>query len=126
ALRYLAGLKNLAKLHLGMHFLTNVNLQDKGIAQLAPLTQLQELRVEQTRIKGHNFAPFVHMRSLDLTYSNFDNEGMATLQGMSELSRLYVRDTLVSDAGLASIAGLRNLTELDLGVTASAMPGWSN
>ncbi|HZR03921.1 MAG TPA: hypothetical protein VFA81_12195, partial [Burkholderiales bacterium] len=109
-LRNLAGLKNLVKLHLGMHFLTDVHLQDKGVELLAPLTQLQELRLEQTRIKGHAFAPFVHMRCLDLTYSNFDDEGMENLKGMSELSRLYVRDTLVTDAGLEAIANLRSLT----------------
>ena len=113
-LKHLAGLKHLVKLHLDIHFLTNINLQDKGIANLAPLTQLQELRLEQTRIKGRTLGTFVHLRALDMTYSMFDDEGMESLKGMPELERLYLRDTLVTDAGLQSIAGLKKLTELDL------------
>ena len=33
-LKSLAGLKNLEKLHFSLHFLTNVNVQDKGLAHL--------------------------------------------------------------------------------------------
>lgn len=35
-LRRLANLKHLTRFHLDIHFLTNINLQDKGIAHLAP------------------------------------------------------------------------------------------
>ena len=43
-LKFLAGLKNLEKLHFSLHFLTNVNVQDKGLALLTGLTELKELR----------------------------------------------------------------------------------
>src|SRR5262245_38403130 len=33
-LKFLAGLKNLEKLHFSLHFLTNVNVQDKGLAYI--------------------------------------------------------------------------------------------
>ena len=49
-LKHLAGLKNLEKLHFSLHFLTNVNVQDKGLAHLLGLTQLRELRCAQCRI----------------------------------------------------------------------------
>ncbi|MGH9659664.1 MAG: hypothetical protein ACRD96_14035, partial [Bryobacteraceae bacterium] len=37
-LKHLAGLAGLEKLHFSLHFLTNINVQDKGMALLAPLT----------------------------------------------------------------------------------------
>ena len=114
ALRNLAGLKKLRKFQLGLHFLTNINVQDKGLAHLAPLTQIEELRLAQTRVKGLTLATFVHLRALDLTYSTFGDEGMQSLKDMHELTRLYLRDTLVSDAGLKWIADRKSLTELDL------------
>ena len=122
--KHLAGLKHLVKLHLDIHFLTNINLQDKGIANLAPLTQLQELRLEQTRIKGRTLGTFVHLRGLDMTYSMFDDEGMESLKGMPELERLYLRDTLVTDAGLQSIAGLKKLTNWIWRAIALPMKAW--
>ena len=47
-----SGLKKLEKLHFSLHFLTNVNIQDKGLAHLKDLTGLRELRLTQSRIKG--------------------------------------------------------------------------
>src|SRR3989440_4994192 len=43
-LKFLAGLHNLEKLSFSLHFLTNVNIQDKGVALLTGLTQLREFR----------------------------------------------------------------------------------
>lgn len=113
-LRQLAGLHSLLKLHLGLHFLTNINVQDKGIAHLAPLVQLQELRLAQTRIKGVTLAPLVNLRCLDANYTQFGDEGMESLRGMQHLTRLYLRDTLVTDAGLKALTGLKELEVLDL------------
>src|SRR5690606_32183963 len=53
----LAGLKKLKKLHLSLHFLTNINVQDKGLAHLAGLTGMEELRLSQSRVKGPGLAP---------------------------------------------------------------------
>lgn len=113
-LRALTGLRSLQKLHFSLHFLTNINVQDKGLAHLSSLTNLRELRLAQTRVKGTALAPFVNLRRLDLNYSSFDDSGMSSLAHMKQLERLSVRDTLVTDAGLRHLAGLTNLVSLDL------------
>jgi len=110
----IANLTGLEKLHFSLHFLTNINVQDKGLARLAKLTHLKELRLAQTKVKGRTLAPFVELRYLDVSYTPFDDEGLAGLSGMTQLSKLYLRDTFVTDEGLKHISGLRNLTELDL------------
>lgn len=114
ALVHLQPLKNLEKLHLSLHFLTNINLQDKGLAHLSGLSNLKELRLAQTRIKGSSLAAFPNLRALDLSYTSFDDSGMESLKGMTQLSQLVLRDTLVTDKGLQHLRGLRNLAELDL------------
>src|SRR6266851_6145703 len=114
AFENLADLTGLEKLHFSLHFLTNINVQDKGLARLARLTNLKELRLAQTQVKGKSLAPFVQLRYLDLSYTPFNDEGMASLTGMTQLSKLYLRDTLVTDEGLKHLSGLKNLTELDL------------
>ncbi len=113
-LKYLAGLKNLERLHFSLHFLSNVNVQDKGLAHLTGLTQLKEIRCAQCRISKFSLAAFVNLESLDLTYATFRDEGLKSLAGLKKLRRLYLRDTLVTDEGLQSLSGLTQLEELDL------------
>ncbi|MEO7144097.1 MAG: hypothetical protein ABI165_11430, partial [Bryobacteraceae bacterium] len=75
----LADLKDLHKLErlqFSLHFLSNINIQDKGIALLSDLTQLRELRLAETKVKGKTLAPFVHLRGLDLNYTPFNDDGM--------------------------------------------------
>ena len=81
---------------------------------MAGLTQLKELRLAQTKVKGPSLAPFVKLEDLDLSYSPFDDEGMRYLSGLKELKHLALRDTLVTDEGLKHIAGLTKLEVLDL------------
>src|SRR2546427_2167275 len=110
----IANLTGLEKIHFSLHFLTNINVQDKGLAYLSKLTNLRELRLAQTKVKGHSLAPFVNLRYLDVSYTPFDDEGMASLARMNQLSKLYLRDTYVTDEGLKHLTGLKTLTELDL------------
>ena len=87
----LADLKDLHKLErlqFSLHFLTNINIQDKGVALLSGLTQLRELRLAETKVKGKSLAPFVHLRGLDLNETPFNDDGMESLKGMVELERL--------------------------------------
>jgi N-acyl-D-amino-acid deacylase len=113
-LKALAGLRKLERLHFSLHFLTNINVQDKGLAHLKDLTGLQELRLTQGRVKGPGLAPFVNLRKLDLNYSAFGDEGMPFIGRMRGLRELALRDTYVTDAGLAHLAGLAELESLDL------------
>src|SRR5262245_59810135 len=113
-LKQLAGLKNLEKLHFSLHFLTNVNVQDKGLAHLTGLTQLRELRCAQCRIMKLSLAPLAKLESLDLSLTPFNDEGMKGLAELKALRRLNLRDTLVTDEGLKYLSGLTRLQELDL------------
>ena len=111
---YLSGLKKLEKLQLSVHFLTNMNIQDNGLALIAPLTGLTHLRLAQSRIHGKALAPFVNLRSLDVSYSPFDDSGMMALAGMTHLERLVAKDTLITDKGMKGLEPLREITELNL------------
>lgn len=102
-LRFLSGLTNLKRLYFSLHFLANVNVQDKGFAHLAGLTQLEELRCSQCRIAADGLAPFTNLRALDLNYATIGDEGIKSLKGMKELRRLLLRDTLITDQGLRSL-----------------------
>ena len=114
ALKSLAGLKNLERLSFSLHFLPTYNVTDKGVAFLAGLTQLRELRLPQSRVVKPDLAPFVHLESLDLNDSAFTDDGMKTLDGLKDLKRLYLRNTAVSDDGLKHLSGLTRIEELDL------------
>jgi N-acyl-D-aspartate/D-glutamate deacylase/Leucine-rich repeat (LRR) protein len=113
----LANLHNLKKLYFSLHFLESINVQDKGLALLKDLTQIEEMRLTMTRIKGPSLAPFVNLRDLDLNDTPFNDDGMKSLAGMKHLTRLSLRDTYVGDEGLKQIAGLTELVALDLSGT---------
>jgi Leucine-rich repeat (LRR) protein len=113
-LKFLASLRSLEKLHFSLHFLTNVNVQDKGLKHLETLTNLKELRLAQGRVKNFSFAPFTQLEGLDLSYSTATDEVLKSLAGLKNLRRLNLRDTLVTDDGLAHLAGITTLEEIDL------------
>lgn len=110
----LSNLRKLEKLWLSLHFLTNINVQDKGLAHLKGLTQIKELRLTQTKIKGPSLAPFVNLQSLDLNEVPFNDDGMTYLRGMVHLKRVSLRNTFITDAGLKNIESLQALESLDL------------
>src|SRR6266851_3198744 len=87
----LANLTGIEKITFSLHFLTNINVQDKGLADLSKLTTLQVLRLAQTQVKGTSLAPFTRLRYLAVSYTPFNDDGVANLEGMTELSKLYLR-----------------------------------
>jgi Amidohydrolase family/Leucine Rich repeat len=110
----LANLHHLEKLWFSLHFLTDIHVEDKGLAHLKNLTQLRELRLVQTKVRGSSLAPFVNLRALDLGETPFRDDGMQYLRGMTHLKILSLRNTLVTDAGLKNLADLKDLESLDL------------
>jgi Gluconolactonase len=114
ALKYLAGMKHLERLQFSLHFLPYFNVTDAAFQYISGLTQLQELRCSQCRLRKGGLTPYTNLHSLDLSYSTFGDESMASVEGMHHLKRLNLRDTLVTDKGLQYIAGLTQLEELDL------------
>jgi N-acyl-D-aspartate/D-glutamate deacylase/Leucine-rich repeat (LRR) protein len=113
-LQALVGLAKLEKLYFSLHFLTNINVQDKGLERLKGLTHLRELRLAQTEIKGGSLANFPQLTDLDLNDTRIRDEGMKALERLKHLQTLSLRDTLITDEGLKSITGLTELTALDL------------
>ncbi len=113
-LKFLAPLSSLEKLHFSLHFLTNVNVQDKGLKYIETLVNLKELRLAQGRVRNFSFAPFAQLEGLDLSYSTATDEVLKSLAGLKKLRRLNLRDTLVTDEGLAYLASLNTLEEIDL------------
>ena len=104
----------LEKLVLSRPVQTYIPMNDAALKQLAPLKNLKELRVRQTRAPGLELSPFP-LTHLDLNYVvAFGDEGMKSLKGMRTLTELYVRGTSITDEGLKNLAGLTNLVELDL------------
>ena len=113
-LKFLAPIVSLEKLHFSLHFLTNVNVQDKGLKYIETLVNLKELRLAQGRVRNFSFAPFAQLEGLDLSYSTATDEVLKSLVGLKKLRRLNLRDTLVTDEGLAYLSGLNTLEEIDL------------
>src|SRR5688572_10214242 len=74
-LKFLSELKSLEKLSFSLHFLTHVNVQDKGLALLTGLTSLREFRCAQCKIEKLSLAPLTNLTSLDLSLSEFSDDG---------------------------------------------------
>ena len=93
---------------------TYIPFNDPALKALAPLKNLKEVRVHQTRSSGMSLAAFP-LTHLDLNYAvTFNDSGMAGLKDITTLQKLYLRGTSITDAGIQNLAGLTNLTELDL------------
>ena len=104
----LANLTGLEKLSFSLHFLTNINVQDKGLAHLSKLTNLKELRLAQTQVKGTSLAPFTQLRYLDVSYTPFNERWAGKLEEYDPTFQAYLRDTFVTDEGLKHLSGLKN------------------
>ena len=67
---------------------------------------------------------WLHLQRLDVNYGALTDAGMANLRGLTELSRLVLNNNCVSDAGLAYLDGLTALSFLDLAGTRVSTPAW--
>ena len=75
----LAALKPLTKLEkfgLSLHFLQDINVQDKGLKEFANLTQIREMRIARAKVKGDGLASFVNVEKLDLNNTRMTDDGM--------------------------------------------------
>ena len=90
-LKFLGGLQKLERLSFSLHFLTHVNVQDKGVALLTRLAALKEFRCSQCKLEKLSLAPFENLHSLDLSNSEFSDEAMKGLEQLKGLKRLSLR-----------------------------------
>lgn len=126
SLRPLATLAGLERFAVSEPVQTDIPIEDDGLAHLAKLPNLRELRIDRLKIKGRTLAPLTGLRYLDVNMTRFDDEGMKTLAGMKHLERLLARDTLITDEGLKTLSGLTELRELDLHNTRISDAGLEN
>src|SRR5450432_1433703 len=113
----LATLTSVERLSFGWHFNAEIEVNDEDIRQLAPWSQLQQLRCSQCSLEKADLSAFRQMRDLDLSYNPFTDAGMAGLAALTKLRRLLLRDTLSTDEGLKYLKDLTALEELDLSGT---------
>ncbi len=92
-------------------------ITDAGLAQLASLTGLQELRIALPAITDAGFAHvgrLADLRVLHVYNTDFSDASLAHLAGLTGLRNLSLWGTRISDAGLAHLKPLDRLEVLDL------------
>ncbi len=132
SLKRVAELKNLATLDL-----QDTRVSDKGLKGLAGLKKLTALSLSETQrtdanlrvlreigllhvlsaataAEGNRPKSVEDVVSLTLCRGPLTNAGLKELAGLKNLTWLDLRDTRVTDAGLKELAGLKNLTTLQL------------
>jgi Leucine-rich repeat (LRR) protein len=113
ALRSLAGLKKLRVLHL-----FGPLVSDAGIAHLASLKSLEELRLDfNDRIGDASVAALENLTNLEALYfyrARLTDAGVARLRRLTRLETLTLGYAQVGDKAMDTIAGFRNLQSLDL------------
>ena len=91
---------------------------DAGLAHLAGLTMIERLELPGTVITGKclaTFGPHPKLKMLSLAYSSFDDEGCRFLsEAFPELEWLRLNNAQITDVGIASLAKLSKLRELDV------------
>ena len=108
-------MKELEKFHAGLTTLAWLDIGDEGVKRLTPLTQLKDLRLNNTTIKDPKcFEGLINLESLDLGDAYVLDHSLAPLAKMKNLRRLNLLGTLVTDEGLKHLSGLTELEDLDL------------
>jgi len=112
-LAHLQGIPSLHFLHMGGPMIT-----DDKMVHIGKLTSLRELSLVQCDV-GRGLEHLKNLRSLEYLNLRGDSdyyidEGLAHLAGLAELRQLDIRQTGLSDAGLAHIGKMTNLEDLNI------------
>src|SRR6516162_4962276 len=111
-LKELAGLKQLETLNL-----TSTQISDSGLKDLTELSQLRCLDLGETRITDVGLSALAglnQLQTLDLSETQISDAGLKELAGLKQLQWLELEDTRVSDDSLNELAGLKQLEFLSL------------
>jgi internalin A len=109
--------------------LSNTQLGNAGLAQLASLTGLKSLEINNTSVTDAGLASlksFLALRHLELAGTQISDAGLVNIQPLTGLSTLHLDNTPITDAGLTRLAGLTSLVELRLGNTNITDAGLKN
>lgn len=119
ALRHLEGARSLRKLVLD-------RLASGGLAGAKNLTQLEELELNDSDVRGgdlRHIANLKKLRRLNLGETPVDAEGLPFLAGLDRLETLGLDETDLDDDGLAHLSNLRALKTLRLDQTGITSKG---
>lgn len=97
--------------------LGGTNVTDQGLAALAEMTELRQLRLDRTTVSDAGLARLVglaRLESLNLHTTAITDEGLATLEKLPKLRRLYVWQTAVTREAMKALAvALENRRKLN-------------
>jgi serine/threonine protein kinase/Leucine-rich repeat (LRR) protein len=94
-----------------------VGVRDADLAMLAPLTQLDNLKMGDTPISDEGLAHLGKIKTLHLLHVSgpaITDAGLAHLRGLVKLDVLNLDKTSITDAGLVHLKGLPRLRDLRL------------
>lgn len=115
ALAELHGLENLQHLRL-----VNARIGDSGLSVVAKFKKLRKLDLKGTEVTDQGL-PYVakleDLRNLNLSKTQVSDIGVRTLTTLTRLEQLVLNDTSVTDAGADHLCGLTSLRELLVGRT---------
>jgi Leucine Rich Repeat (LRR) protein len=100
--------------------LSQTPIDDNGLAPIAGLIGLDELRLDSTNVTSVSYGYLKHLsklKGLSLHNTQVGDEGSAALADLTALSRLQLDDTRITDVTLAHLAGMSKLKALSLART---------
>jgi hypothetical protein len=112
-LAYVARFKELAELAISR---SQVGVTDAGLRHLSRLKSLTHLILFEVNIRGpglKHLGNLANLSSLNLGFTPLNGKYLAVFQD-SNLEELGLRGSAITDAGLATVAGIRSLKRLDL------------
>jgi serine/threonine protein kinase/Leucine-rich repeat (LRR) protein len=109
--------------------LSNSQVTDAGLKEIASLHKLRSLDLSFTRVTGTGLVHLkglANLTQLHLMATHVTDAGLADLKVVSSLINLDLRVTRVSDAGLGHLLALKNLKGLNLASTRVSPRGIAN
>jgi Leucine-rich repeat (LRR) protein len=116
-MKIIGELDSLTDLHLGTTNVVGRSIVGPGLKELRRLPQLKVLSLGNiTNEDLKEIGQFTHLTKLRILGSSIDDAGMKELRGLKELQE-FAGGYRLTDAGLADLAELTTLTQLDLSYT---------
>jgi internalin A len=117
--KYLLPLQKLVSVHFDGTLIT-----DKGLAELAPLSSLEYLKLSETEVTGTSFNKLKSLRAIDAMRADVTDDSLESLRG-KDIVWLRLGKTRVTNKLLGTISGAKNLYRLHLestGITDAGVP----
>jgi len=111
---YLAGLRNVRRLHIGFGSVSQV------LPIIGKMRSLRELFLDASGLSDSQLGPLVGLEELErlsVRGNPISDKGLATIAKIVSLRRLVLHSTKVTDAGLPQLATLKRLDSLDISST---------